>query len=442
MSLRIHPLATTLLTVTTLLACEPTTAPREASRPAVGVAVTAPASDEARALALAVPGEDPLLSAKADAVRKLGHKAEVWVDLGEAWVLKARRSGDPGFHLNADACATVALALAPEFRPALDLRLLVLNNGHRFAEARDAARAILSRDPDDTLALGALSDALLELGDLAAAEAAVQRMVDLKPDLPAFSRISYLRWLRGDLEGATEAIRHAYDAGRGSRDPEPAAWTLVQAALLFWHQGDAEGTLSGLELADRLVADYAPALQLRGRALLSLGRSKEAVAPLTRSLEIAPLPETAWLLADALRLTGDAAGARAADDRGITLGRQMDKRTLAQLLAARNRDAPAAVAAARAEAAHRGGPYIDDALAFALYRTGLPADLVEARVLVERALKGGPLDARIMFHAGAILMAAGELAAGREWLSRALKTNPGFDADGVAEARRLLAARP
>jgi tetratricopeptide (TPR) repeat protein len=425
-----------------LAACEPVETPAASVRalPVAAPPLAGPQA-EARALALAVPEDDRSLQAKADAARKLGHKPEVWVELGQAWVQRARRSGDPGFHLNADACATVALALAPEFRPALDLRLLVLNNGHRFAEARDAAREILTRDPDDTLALGALSDALLETGALAEAEVAVQRMVDLKPDLPAFSRISYLRWLRGDVEGATEAIRHAYDAGRGSRDPEPAAWTLVQAALIFWHKGDFEGALAGLDLSDALLDDYAPSLQLRGRALLSLDRAAEAVGPLRRAQEISPLPETAWLLADALRGTGDAAGAEAADTRAVTLGRQMDKRTLAQHLAARNRDIPAAVVAARAEAAERGGPYIDDALAFALYRTGRPEDLAEARRLIERATSGGLPDARVMFHAGAILLAAGEPEAGRRWLEKALKTNPAFDADGVAEARRLLEAR-
>lgn len=422
-----------------LLACEPAAPPpTEGSTPKTAAPAADPAA-EARALALSVPDDDAPLLAKAKAARTLAHKPDAWVELGQAWVQKARRSGDPGFHLNADACATVALALAPEFRPALDLRLLVLNNGHEFAKARDLAREILAREPEDTLALGALGDALLELGDVPGAEIAVQKMVDLKPDLPSYSRTSYLRWLHGDIEGALEAIRQAFDAGRGSRDPEPATWTLVQAALIFWHKGDYEGTLAGLDLADKLLAGYAPSLQLRGRALLSLGRAAEAVTALRQSMDASPLPETGWLLADALRATGDTAAADEALGRAIALARQMDKRTLAQLLAARNRDIPAAVTAARAEAAHRGGPYIDDALAFALFRAG---ELPEAKRLIERAVSKGLPDARVMFHAGLILRAAGEVEAGRRWLEKALQTNPAFDPVDAPEARRLLGARP
>src|SRR5207248_82996 len=32
-------------------------------------------------------------------------KDDLWITLGRAWIKKARESADPGFYLNADACA-------------------------------------------------------------------------------------------------------------------------------------------------------------------------------------------------------------------------------------------------------------------------------------------------------------------------------------------------
>lgn len=400
----------------------PKRSPDPLSSPANGDATAT-----ARALATAIPSDDADIQTAARDVKALAQKPESWVTLGQAWVKRARRTGDPGYYLNADACATVALALAPEFRGALDLRLLVFLNGHRFGEARDLARQVLARAPDDALAHGALSDALLELGDVSGAEAAIQRMLDIKPDLPAYSRVSYMRWLSGDIEGAKLAIAQAYDAGRGAKDPEPATWTLVQAALIFWHAGDAEGALAGLEIAERSLPDYPPALALRGRALLSLGRAPEAVASLRRSLERAPLSDTAWHLSQALAAANDAPGATAAFERAITLGRQIDRLTLAQILASQARspaEVAEAVRAARQEASQRGGPYIDDALAFALFRTGTTEALAEARTLIDRAIAVGLPDARVIAHAGLIRAATGDVTGARALLERAttLKT--------------------
>jgi tetratricopeptide (TPR) repeat protein len=90
-------------------------------------------------------------------------------------VKKARESSDPGYYLNAKACADVALDVAPGSRPAIDLSALVLLNQHRFDEARDLAEQILRKSPDDLMALGTLSDAYLETGRYAEAIRYAQR---------------------------------------------------------------------------------------------------------------------------------------------------------------------------------------------------------------------------------------------------------------------------
>ena len=56
--------------------------------------------------------------------------------------------------------------------------------------------------------MGVRVDALVELGRYAEAVTALQQMVDLRPDLESYSRVSYLRELHGDVPGAIEG--HAY----------------------------------------------------------------------------------------------------------------------------------------------------------------------------------------------------------------------------------------
>jgi tetratricopeptide (TPR) repeat protein len=397
-----------------------------------------PTAEEARAACLAgvvgTSSADDAVRAAQLRVEKLPAKADEWVRAGWAWVRKARMTGDPGFYVNVAACADQALRTAPDARTAFELRGLVLMNDHRFEEARQQAEQVLATDPENGVALGTLSDALLELGRFDDAVEAGQRAADTSPGPSVYARASYFRWLTGDTQGAKEAIRSALD-GRDRRDPEPAAWTFVEAAKIYWHQGDYDGAAALLVESLRWVPDYPPALVWRGRVALSHGDAKQAVRWLKRAYAVQPLPEAAWLLGDARAMLGDAAGAAREYDRVVQAGRRGDRLTLALFLATKRRDAGEALRLVEAERAHRGGVYVDDAYAWALFRVGRIDD---ARQASDRALRLGTPDARLLYHAGAIQLAAGE-PAGRALIERALAMNPAFDATGVAEARALLA---
>ena len=304
------------------------------------------------------------------------------------------------------------------------------------------AEQILAGDPDDPMALGTLSDALLELGRFQEAAAAAQKMVDLKPDLPSYTRASHIRWLQGDLPAAKKIARLAMDA-RDPTDPEPWAWVVVQAALIFWHEGDLAGADKGFDRALDAVADYPPALVGKARIALAKGDAPRAAELLARAFRESPLPETAWLLGDARQAAGDAAGAAEAYAQVVKTGRQSDRRTLALYFATRGA-APSerdeAVRLAEAERKERGDVYTEDTLAWALHRAGRTK---EARAAMDRALALGTRDPRLLYHAGAIRLAAGERAEAEKLLREALKLNPKFDPTGAPEAEKLLKeARP
>jgi tetratricopeptide (TPR) repeat protein len=372
------------------------------------------------------------------AVDKSPEKSDAWVLLGRAWVRKAREASDPGFYLNAKACADVALDLAPDNRAAKNLIGIMLLNQHKFDDARDLAEQMLRKAPQDMMALGTLSDANLEVGRYPEATQAAQRMMDLKPNLPSYIRVSYLEWLRGDIKGALESAHGAADAGRDPKDPEPRCWALVQAAMIFWHQGDYPGTDAGAQLALKECADYPPALVVRGRVALAGGEHPRAAELLAQSLKASPLAETAWLLGDARAAAGDSKGADEAYAHVVKDGRVADLRTLALFYATKDRDHDEAVRLAETERKVRDDIYTEDALAWALYRAG---KLPEARAASDKANALGTKDARLIYHAGAIKIAAGDKPGGEKLVKAALALNPKFDWTGSAEAERLVAGK-
>lgn len=414
-------------------------APASIERPA---AAPVPSSlDAARRLALAAPAGASAVDREIEALSRRLAKApggaDLWSALGYAWLRKARASGDPPLYLRAHACAEVALALAEGDRASLNLLGLVLLHDRRFAEARDAAERVLSRDEGDALALGTLSDAALELGHFEAAAAAAQRMIDQRPGLPSYARAAHLRWLQGDAASAKRIMRLAIDAG-DPREPEALAWTLAQAAAMFWHEGDYEAADRGFERALAAQDAYPPALVGRARVALARGAFGRAVELLERAHRRSPEAEIAWLLGDARMAAGDHAGAAQAYASAVDAGRRSDRRTLALYYATKGLERDEALRLAAAERALRGDVYTEDTLAWALYRAG---KLPEARAASDRALSLGTRDARLLYHAGAIWIALGDMKRGEPLVRAALALNPTFDMTGAAEAEQLLARR-
>jgi tetratricopeptide (TPR) repeat protein len=413
-----------------------------AQAPATAAGSIETAEGRARLLALMqVPGELPVDRSIRDLqamVQRQPEKTEAWLALGHAWIVKARDDARPSLYANAGACADLVLAGKPDNRSALELQGLVLMNDHRFEEARAKMREVVTRWPDAPVGWGTLSDALLELGRYDEATQAAQQMVDLKPNLPSYSRASYLQWLRADLKGAKESVRVAIDAGADGKDHEPRAWVIVQAAMMFWNEGDEGGALAGFEQGLLQLPDFPPALVGKALVLVGRGDGRSAVPLLEKAYKANPLIATGWLLGDARQLAGDTAGAQQVWSEIQKRGRLADPRTLSLFLSTKKLDTEEAVRLALQEHKVRDDLYTEDAMAWALYRAGR---LDEALAAAVNANKLGTRDARLWFHEGAIRLAKGETARGRELIGKALKLNPHFDRSGEQEARALLDAR-
>ncbi|MGK3999789.1 tetratricopeptide repeat protein [Sorangium sp. So ce1024] len=207
---------------------------------------------------------------------------------------------------------------------------------------------------------------------------------------------------------------------------------------MLWHEGDHEAADRVFERALAAHDEYPPALAGRARVALARGAWGRAVELLERAHRRSPEPTTAWLLGDAGTAAGDHASAAQAYASVVDAGRRSDRRTLARYYATKGLERDEALRLAAAERGVRADIYTEDAHAWALYRAG---KLTEARAASDRALALGTRDARLLYHAGAIRIALGDLKEGERLVRAALALNPGFDMTGAAEAERLLARR-
>ena len=152
--------------------------------------------------------------------------------LAAAYMQKARETEDLSFNANAEDAINRSLAVEPDNYDGLKLRAKLQLTNHRFAEALETARRAQTFRDDDHDVWGQITDALVEIGDYAGAVQAAQRMIDLRPDSSSYARVSYLRELHGDTEGAIQAMTVAVKAANPN-DPENVAWYRTQLRSLL-----------------------------------------------------------------------------------------------------------------------------------------------------------------------------------------------------------------
>ncbi len=118
---------------------------------------------------------------------------------------------------------------------ALSTKAGVQLSQHDFANALSTAKQAVSINPYNAQVYGAVVDANVELGHYDAAVAAADKMNEIRPDLRSYSRVSYLREIHGDVDGAIEAMKRAVNAGAPGY--ESAAWARLTLGQLYHRYG-------------------------------------------------------------------------------------------------------------------------------------------------------------------------------------------------------------
>jgi tetratricopeptide (TPR) repeat protein len=360
-------------------------------------------------------------------VRAEPRRADGYTLLAGAYLQKVRETGDASFYSRAGQAVQRALSLAPADPAALTERSALELARHDFRDGLADAQRARAAAPFVNKPFGVLVDALVELGQYDAAGRALQQMVDRRPDLAAYARVSYFRELHGDLDGAVRAMRAAISAG--GEVPENEAYVQALLGGLELQRGRLTAAEEAFRASLEAVPAYVPGEAGLAKVDVASGRVGRAITRLRGVVARLPLPEHVTALAEAER----AAGRRAAAVRDLGLVR-VEQRLLAR--SGVNTDTETAIfeadhgsparAASLARRAWAAAPSVRsaDALGWALTRAGRAR---EALPWAARALRLGSKDPAFNLHAGLAARAAGErdLAARRlaiAWSGRAALT--------------------
>ena len=378
---------------------------------------------------------DQRIAALQATVRAAPRRADGWTLLAGAYLQKVRETGDAGFYARAQGAVDRALSLRPDDAGALTQRSALELSRHDFrAGLRDALRA-RALAPAVVAPFGTVVDALVELGRYAQAATALQEMVDRKPNLAAYARVSYFRELHGDLDGALAAMRAAASAGGAA--PEQGAYVRALLGGLELQKGRIAAAVRQDREALLAVPGYPAAEAGLAQADIARGRLAPAIARLQRVVDRLPLPNYVIALGEAQA----AAGRRADAAQSFALVRV---ETRLQQRAGVNADVELALfeadhgsprrAVALGRRAWAAAPSVRsaDALGWALHRAGRTrAALGWAR----RALALGSRDPAFLTHAGLIARSAGRPRLAARWLAGARAGRAALGA-GLREALR------
>jgi len=351
---------------------------------------------------------------------------------------RVRETGDPSRYVAADRALRRAAKLTPQDAGVfVGLGTLALAR-HNFRAGLRYGEHARRLAPGLVQPFSVVVDGEVELGRYGAAATSLQQMIDRKPNLPSYARVSYFRELHGDLPGAVDAMRLAISAGGGAAENVAFAQSLLGG--LEFQRGRIGAARRAYATALQSFPRYVPAEAGLARLEAAGGRSGPAIARLQRVVERLPLPEHVVALGEIQQAAGHAAAARETfalvdAERRLLAANGVNSDLEIALFEADHGDRARAVGLARN--AWRAAPSVRsaDALGWTLTRAGRAR---EGWGWAKRAVRLGTRDPLALTRAGLSARAAGDRPAARRLLRRALELNPRFSPLWAPRAQRAL----
>ncbi len=302
---------------------------------------------------------------------------------------------------------------------------------HRFAEAEKLAQHFTELRPMSASGWETLFDAQLELGAYAEAAKALEQL-KLKGGDPVSVGSREAQWARIHGEDAAIPLEAAIASLRAAparrAQPDALVWCLVQ-------RGEVAFALGDFVTADRCYTEALAASPDDWRAQSHVaelraaeGKYDEGLALLTKCIEATGRPELLQAAGDMELARQRPEAAKEWHDRALAAyrasldrGEKLYVHHLAGFYCDVRPQAADAVRLARADLAERQGIYAHAALAWALHLDG---KMEEAVSETTAALATHTRDAHVLYQAGMIFTAAGDLARGRTTLRAAEAANP------------------
>lgn len=192
-------------------------------------------------------------------LRKNPDNHEAKLSLIELYVKEARVTGEHGHYYPAALQLADQIMRADSLKKDIVFRTLLSKAGvqlslHEFEDALETGLKALKVNDNNAQVYGVLVDAYVEMGDYDKAVKMSDKMINIKPDLRSYSRISYLREIYGDIDGAIEAMDLAVRAGFPGT--EETAWAMLTLGDLHKTYKDPKTAEKIYEEVLKIRADY------------------------------------------------------------------------------------------------------------------------------------------------------------------------------------------
>jgi tetratricopeptide (TPR) repeat protein len=360
-----------------------------------------------------------------------------WNKLADRYLQQFRITFDDALLRRARTCAEKSLNAIPSAQNpgGLAVKARVQLALHEFAGARKSAMELKELTPRKGLPLQIVGDALLELGEYEEARRVYDELVAVDAgSVNTEARLARFALIHGRRDEARGHFAAALAAARelSPESPETVAWCEVQLGELAFGAGDWERAESHYEAALQAHSDDYSALEHLAELRGAQGKSDEAIALYDKLIARMPRPDVVQAAGDLHAFLGRPESAApflqralAAYLASIERGEVHYLHHVAGCYADSLNEPGKAVAFARKDFASRQSVQACDALAWALYKNG---EVAEAAQLTTRALRTGIKDAHLLFHAGMIRFAAGDLVAGKAAMREAVAVNPRHNA--------------
>jgi tetratricopeptide (TPR) repeat protein len=364
-----------------------------------------------------------------------------YAGLGLVYVQQARVTADPSYYPKAEGVLQRSIELngADNFDALTGLAALAAAR-HDFAAALSWGERAKAVNPYNASIYAVIGDAQVELGRYDEALQTLQTMIDIRPDLATYARVSYGWELQGSYQNAIKAMKLALDA---AATPTDASWASNQLGDLYFNSGDLDRAEAfyrqGLARDDTFVPVHAGLAKVEA----ARGRFQQAIVDYSWVVERLPSPEYVIALGDLYSVT----------DREDLALRQyelvhVEERLLQAngvnvdleiaLFDADHHDSLAAgLAAAQTEWGRRQSIHVADALAWELHANGRNE---EALTYADQALRLGTQNALFFYHRGVIELSLSRKDAARRDLAKAIDINPHFSILWAGQAASTLAS--
>jgi tetratricopeptide (TPR) repeat protein len=361
------------------------------------------------------------------------------------YLQEARNTGNFSYYNEAALnCIDRVLEIDATNFEALSFKATILLSQHRFEQALEMAENLQKQYPLNAYVYGLLVDAFVELGRYKDAVAAAEKMISIRPDIRSYARISYLREIHGDLDGAITAMKLAVDAGvPGDENTE---WCRVKLGHLYEQlgkPGDANFhysianenrqpypyALAGMARMAAYNRDYKTALHLylRADSLVSDHGFKEGIAEMHSMLG---QEEMAGKIAQSiLDYMKSFAG------NSDTSSGQNEDHEMAHALMGVGNYRQALEYALKEYKRRPANIEVNETVALVYYQQGL---YQQAIPYMEKAMSTGCRNPALLCHAGLLLVKSGNKEKGKQLIREALQNNPVISQSLLEECKTTL----